>query len=163
MPQLLQMKMLSGLTTSEINERAVLHAIQSGQYRRMLERLRRHLDLAQQEVQEQFATLGLQLLAKPEGGMFLSAGLPDSRLDAREVADRARADGILLAPSAFLKPVPAMRAGGGLTWRTPMMRGCFSFSANCCNPFEIKALFSQRRFFDGTQRTAATPESMQKS
>lgn len=103
MPVLLQMKMLSGLTTSEINERAVLHAIQSGQYRRMLERLRRHLDLAQQEVQEQFAALGLQLLAKPEGGMFLSAGLPDSGLDAREVADRARAEGILLAPATFFE------------------------------------------------------------
>ncbi|MEJ7806114.1 MAG: aminotransferase class I/II-fold pyridoxal phosphate-dependent enzyme, partial [Telluria sp.] len=38
-PELLRVKMLTGLTTSEINERAVYHAVSARPYRKMVEKL----------------------------------------------------------------------------------------------------------------------------
>ncbi|UUZ57569.1 hypothetical protein LP419_10600 [Massilia sp. H-1] len=47
-PELLRVKMLTGLTTSEINERAVYHALSARPYRRMVERLTDQLTSARQ-------------------------------------------------------------------------------------------------------------------
>jgi hypothetical protein len=46
MPELLRVKMLAGLTTSEINERAVYHAITARPYKRMVDKLVAQLDAA---------------------------------------------------------------------------------------------------------------------
>jgi DNA-binding transcriptional MocR family regulator len=71
--------MLTGLTTSEINERAVLHAISSRLYRRMLEKLKRQLDTSRTEAIRLLQDAGLTLLTEPRGGMFISAGWRDSK------------------------------------------------------------------------------------
>lgn len=99
--ELLRIKMLTGLTTSEINERAVLHAISSRLYRRMLEKLRRQLDTARTEAVRLLQDAGLTMLTEPRGGMFISAGWPDSERTAHEITTLALQAGILLAPADF--------------------------------------------------------------
>ena len=99
--ELLRIKMLAGLTTSEINERAVLHAISSGQYRRMLDKLRRQLESGLNRTVGLLTEAGLDLLAEPRGGMFVSAGWRGSRRSAADIAREAQQIGILLSPNEF--------------------------------------------------------------
>ncbi|MFZ6752431.1 PLP-dependent aminotransferase family protein [Undibacterium sp. Dicai25W] len=99
--ELLRVKMLAGLTTSEINERAVLHAISSRLYRRMLEKLKRHLDISRNSTLDVLQEVGMTPLAEPRGGMFISAGWKNSHLDASEITKQALQAGIILAPNEF--------------------------------------------------------------
>ncbi|MFZ6734297.1 PLP-dependent aminotransferase family protein [Undibacterium sp. Ji42W] len=99
--ELLRVKMLAGLTTSEINERAVLHAISSRLYRRMLEKLKRQLETSRNASMDMLLAAGLTPLAEPRGGMFISAGWKDSKASASEISRQALQEGILLAPDEF--------------------------------------------------------------
>ena len=103
-PELLRVKMLAGLTTSEINERAVFEATSTRSYRRMVARLAARLDAAREESLDALRDAGLRPLAQPRGGMFVSAGW-DGRAapgrSARTIADAALKAGILLAPGEF--------------------------------------------------------------
>ena len=99
--ELLRVKMLAGLTTSEINERAVLHAISSRLYRRMLEKLKRQLDTARNSTLDVLHDVGMTPLAEPRGGMFISAGWKNSLRHASEITKHALQAGIILAPNEF--------------------------------------------------------------
>jgi len=136
-PELLRVKMLTGLTTSEINERAVFDAVSSRPYRKQVERLAHQLDGARERALERLADAGLAPLAIPRGGMFVSAGWRDTdagraagggavgagglagasdtcvaagRLTGRTIAERALRAGILLAPGEFFSLQPPPRA-----------------------------------------------------
>lgn len=101
---LVRTKMLSGLTTSEINERAVYHAINTTAYRRMLARLKLRLRAACEQTVETLTGWGLAPLAKPRGGMFVSAGWvdpPTPDCNATTIANLALGSGILLSPDNF--------------------------------------------------------------
>lgn len=103
-PELLRIKMLAGLTTSEINERAVYHAVSARPYKRMIERLVAQLDQGRERTIERLAQAGMAPLVRPRGGMFVSAGWPEPpsvRHNGRVIADLALKAGILLAPSEF--------------------------------------------------------------
>lgn len=103
-PELLRVKMLTGLTTSEINERAVYHAVSARPYRRMVERLVDQLSSARERTTERLLEAGMTPLARPRGGMFVSAGwesAPTPELNGKLIADRALASGILLSPGEF--------------------------------------------------------------
>jgi DNA-binding transcriptional MocR family regulator len=103
-PELLRVKMLAGLTTSEINERAVYHAISARPYRRLIERLAGQLDQARERSIERLAEAGLRPVAQPRGGMFVSAGWPEPPTPARNgrtIAEAALKAGILMAPNEF--------------------------------------------------------------
>lgn len=103
-PELLRVKMLTGLTTSEINERAVYHAISARPYRKMVEKLVDQLASARERTSERLIDAGLTPLARPRGGMFVSAGLgvaPSADMNGKVIADRALASGILLSPGEF--------------------------------------------------------------
>ena len=103
-PELLRVKMLTGLTTSEINERAVYHAVSARPYRKMVERLINQLSSARERTIEQLEEAGMAPLARPRGGMFVSAGWqrkPDPAMNGKIAADRALAAGILLSPGEF--------------------------------------------------------------
>jgi DNA-binding transcriptional MocR family regulator len=103
-PELLRVKMLVGLTTSEINERAVYHAVTARAYPRMLTRLITQLESARERSIHALNAAGLELLAQPRGGMFLAAGwkvAPDSELNGKVIADQALKAGILLSPDDF--------------------------------------------------------------
>ena len=104
MPELLRVKMLAGLTTSEINERAVFHAITARPYRRMVEKLASQLEEGRGRTIENLAAAGVQPLAQPRGGMFVSAGWeqePTAAMNGRTIADLALKSGILLSPGEF--------------------------------------------------------------
>ena len=81
-PELLRVKMLAGLTTSEINERAVYHAMSARPYKRMVEKLVDQLKRRASAPSNGCAEAGMAPIAKPRGGMFVSAGW-QQRADAR--------------------------------------------------------------------------------
>jgi len=101
MPELGRVKMVTGLTTSEINERAVYDAVSSRAYRKQVERLVHQLDGARERALEALAEAGLAPLARPRGGMFVSAGAPDLPGSGRAIAERALRVGLLLSPGEF--------------------------------------------------------------
>jgi DNA-binding transcriptional MocR family regulator len=105
-PELVRVKMLTGLTTSEVNERAVFDAVGSRAYRKQVERLVQQLDGARERALEALGDVGLVPLARPRGGMFVSAGWTvaggmDGDRSGRAIAERALRAGILLAPGEF--------------------------------------------------------------
>jgi len=108
-PELVRVKMLTGLTTSEINERAVFDALSNRAYRRQVERLVQQLDEARARALDKLLDAGLVALARPRGGMFVSAGWPGPATrerNGRQVAERALRQGILLAPGEFFTLAP---------------------------------------------------------
>ena len=109
LPELLRVKMVAGLTTSDINERAVLDAIGTRGYRRMVERLAHQLADARERTLEGLRGIGMAPLAQPRGGMFVSAGWPEppgATRSGRSIADAALKAGILLAPGEFFTQRP---------------------------------------------------------
>jgi DNA-binding transcriptional MocR family regulator len=103
-PELVRVKMLTGLTTSEVNERAVFDAVSSRVYRRQVERLAQQLLDAGERARERLLEAGLEPLARPRGGMFVSAGWTwpaTPERNGRTIAERALRAGILLAPGEF--------------------------------------------------------------
>ncbi|MDC8757163.1 PLP-dependent aminotransferase family protein [Janthinobacterium fluminis] len=104
LPELLRVKMLAGLTTSEINERAVYHAVSARAHRRMIERLISQLDAARARSIDCLAQAGMAPLARPRGGMFVSAGWAAAATpewNGKVIADLALQSGILLSPNEF--------------------------------------------------------------
>jgi DNA-binding transcriptional MocR family regulator len=103
-PELLRVKMLAGLTTSEINERAVYHAITARAYKRMVDKLVTQLDTGRERAMASLREVGMTLLARPRGGMFVSAGwhdTPSPAWNGKVIADLALKHGILLSPCDF--------------------------------------------------------------
>jgi DNA-binding transcriptional MocR family regulator len=103
-PELLRVKMLAGLTTSEINERVVYELVSARSCRRVLGRLMGQLDAAREHAIEALREAGMAPLAVPRGGMFVSAGWacrPTPELNGRTVAALALKAGIQLAPNDF--------------------------------------------------------------
>ncbi|MCW3481681.1 PLP-dependent aminotransferase family protein [Neisseriaceae bacterium JH1-16] len=101
--RLVRYKMLSGLTTPELNERLALALVSDGRYRRQVERLRQRLAGAQARVARRLQSLGWTLFAQPPGGLFLLAR-PPVELDPQALAEAAQAEGILLAPGRLFRP-----------------------------------------------------------
>ncbi|MES2151011.1 MAG: PLP-dependent aminotransferase family protein [Pseudomonadota bacterium] len=113
LPELLRVKMLAGLTTSEINERAVYHAVSARPYKRMVEKLVDQLRSGRERTIERLAEAGMTPVARPRGGMFVSAGWPDAptpEWNGKAIADLALKAGILLSPNEFfmLRPSPSI-------------------------------------------------------
>jgi len=108
-PQLLEalatLKMISGLTSSDLNERLVLHALTEGRWRKHLGRLRTRLSVAQQEAAEQLRRLGFELHTQAAAGMYLWARHPDVP-DAAELSRQAAQQGIMLGPGHLFYPEP---------------------------------------------------------
>ncbi|MEJ1157210.1 aminotransferase-like domain-containing protein [Prosthecomicrobium sp. N25] len=68
-----------------------------GSYRKHMEGVRQRLARAMAETARRLEGLGIRPWTEPNGGLFLWCSLPDG-LDAGEVARRALADGVVLAP-----------------------------------------------------------------
>jgi DNA-binding transcriptional MocR family regulator len=109
---LAQLKMISGLTSSEFSERLAYGALTEGRWRKHLKALRERLAKAQLQVADRLTDIGFELFCEPEAGMFLWARHADMP-DAAETANKAAEHDILLGPghlfSAALEPTPWMR------------------------------------------------------
>jgi DNA-binding transcriptional MocR family regulator len=106
---LLRTKMLTGLTTSEVNERCVYEVVSHPGHRRSLDRLRARLTSAREALLGELQEAGLTLEAEPAGGMFVSAGwkvAPTQAVSARTIADAAIQAGVALAPAEFFEVGP---------------------------------------------------------
>jgi DNA-binding transcriptional MocR family regulator len=104
LPELLRVKMLAGLTTSEINERAVYHAITARPYKRMVDKLINQLDAGRERTIDSLRGAGMAPVVRPRGGMFVSAGWsapPTPEWNGKTIADQALKAGILLSPCDF--------------------------------------------------------------
>jgi len=106
LPELVRVKMLAGLTTSEVNERAAYHAITARPYKRMVEKLVAQLAEGRERTVDLLALAGMAPIARPRGGMFVSAGWqqpPTPECNGKLLADQALKSGILLAPGEFFQ------------------------------------------------------------
>jgi DNA-binding transcriptional MocR family regulator len=107
-----QLKMISGLTSSEFSERLVLGALQDGRWRKHLRSLRERLADAHQRVAQALENQGFELFAEPKAGLFLWAHHPDIQ-NAAELAYKAAEQDISLGPghlfTPHLKPSPWLR------------------------------------------------------
>jgi DNA-binding transcriptional MocR family regulator len=99
--RLTEVKMLSGLTTSEINERVVHRVLIEGQYRRALDRVRTRVDQARRECVRGLLALGFTIEVEPPAGMFVWA---DSGHDGEALARVAAERQLLLAPGSLFSP-----------------------------------------------------------
>lgn len=98
-----QLKMVSGLTSSELNERLVYSALTDSRWRKHLKGLRERLALAQQRVAGRLTDIGFELFAEPGCGLYLWARHPDIS-DSGELSNRAAAEGIMLGPGHLFMP-----------------------------------------------------------
>jgi DNA-binding transcriptional MocR family regulator len=94
---LAQLKMVSGLTSSDITERLAYGALTEGRWRKHLKALRDRLAEAHGLVAHRLGGLGFELFHEPKAGMYLWARHPDLT-DSAELSKQAVADGIMLGP-----------------------------------------------------------------
>lgn len=95
--RLLDVKLLSTLTTPCLMERALSLCIESGQLRRHAERLRGRLDVARQRSVKLAQEAGCRFVSEP-AGLF---GWVDTGVDTDRLSQRLLDDGILIAPGAL--------------------------------------------------------------
>lgn len=101
--RLLDLKLLSGLTTSEITQRVMHQILLEGSYRKHIERVRSRLQEKRGQVIQQLEQCGLRVHAEPAGGMFIWARLPEGQ-NATEIATLATRENIMLAPGNLFRP-----------------------------------------------------------
>ncbi|CAG9175495.1 PLP-dependent aminotransferase family protein [Cupriavidus respiraculi] len=102
-------KMAVGLTSSEVTERLVYSVLTSGHYGRHVTALAARLRAQQDLVTDRMEAHGLEVLLRPEGGMFAWARVRDVQaaepaLHANQLATQALAHGIWLAPGSYFDP-----------------------------------------------------------
>ncbi len=109
---LAQLKMISGLTSSEFAERLAYGALIDGRWRKHLRALRQRLAQAHQIVAERLERQGFELFVQPGAGMFLWARHPAID-NATTLAYQAAEQDIMLGPGHLfgldLHPSPWLR------------------------------------------------------
>lgn len=102
---LAQLKMVSGLTSSDITERLAFGALSEGRWRKHLKSLRDRLAQAHGSVAQRLIGLGFELFNEPKAGMYLWARHPDLT-DCIELAQQAVGAGMLLGPGHLFLTEP---------------------------------------------------------
>ncbi|MBX3606860.1 MAG: PLP-dependent aminotransferase family protein [Piscinibacter sp.] len=95
--ELTQLKMVSGLTSSDITERIAFGALTEGRWRKHLKSLRERLADAHGQVSQRLVALGFELFGEPKAGLYLWARHPDLT-DAAELSRQVAGDGVMLGP-----------------------------------------------------------------
>jgi DNA-binding transcriptional MocR family regulator len=95
-------KNILSLSSSELMEQMVLSILTGGRYRTHLERLRKRLAKAHEQLTRRFGAAGVEIAFRG-AGLFLWAKLP-ATLDSPTLLQQARARGILLAPGEMFRP-----------------------------------------------------------
>ncbi|MBT0570740.1 PLP-dependent aminotransferase family protein [Curvibacter sp. CHRR-16] len=102
---LVQLKMVSGLTSSDVTERITFGAVTDGRWRKHLKALRDRLGEAHRDVGRKLDGLGFELFHEPGAGMYLWARHPDI-LDSSTLSQEAAAAGIMLGPGQLFLVEP---------------------------------------------------------
>ena len=109
---LAQLKMISGLTSSEFSERLAYGALMDGRWRKHIKGLRERLAKAHAVAATRLLKIGFEIFSEPKAGVFLWARHPDLP-SATELAYKAVEQDILLGPgnlfSPDLQPSPWLR------------------------------------------------------
>ncbi len=100
---LAQLKMISGLTSSEFSERLAYGALMDGRWRKHLRGLRERLAKAHGEAAAGLLKIGFEIFCEPKAGIFLWARHPDLP-NAAELAYKAAEQDILLGPGHLFSP-----------------------------------------------------------
>ncbi|MGE8354868.1 MAG: PLP-dependent aminotransferase family protein [Microvirgula sp.] len=100
--ELANVKMITGLTSSEYGERMVLSLLEDGSARRQVERLRVRLAEAQPRARARLEAAGYECFGSESGGMFIWARRPGH--DPVTRAEHAGRAGVLLAPGRLFRP-----------------------------------------------------------
>lgn len=100
---LAQLKMISGLTSSEFSERLAYGALLDGRWRKHLKGLRERLAKAHEASASKLLKMGFELFSEPKAGIFLWARHPDMP-NAAELAYKAAEQDILLGPGHLFSP-----------------------------------------------------------
>jgi len=100
---LCDMKLLTGLTTSEVSERIIYQVLSGGQYRKHLDRLRLRLQEVRTRTIAKLEKLGFSTYVEPEGGMFIWVKL-NNETDVARLAAQAAKQGVMLAPGNVFHP-----------------------------------------------------------
>ena len=103
--ELAQLKMVSGLTSSDLTERLAFGALTEGRWRKHLKSLRDRLAAAHGRVAPRLAELGFELFHEPKAGMYLWARHPDLA-DSGELSQQAVLAGIMLGPGHLFRVDP---------------------------------------------------------
>jgi len=101
--RLLDLKLLTGLTSSEINQRVMYQILVEGRYRKHMDKVRSQLEVKRTQVIHALEQCGLTIHAEPAGGMFVWAKLANDR-NAAEIASEAARINIMLAPGNLFRP-----------------------------------------------------------
>lgn len=104
---LAQLKMISGLTSSDIAERLTFGVVTDGRWRKHLKSLREKLAAAHRKTEKNLTSLGFELFHEPGAGMYLWARHPDLP-DGAVLSKEATPEGIMLGPGQLflLEPHP---------------------------------------------------------
>lgn len=94
---LVDLKVATSFGSGQLAAELVLAILTDGAYRRYLAGLRERLARARGEGLRRLRALGFEPWIEPQAGMFLWMALPEG-MDAAPVAQRALADGVVLAP-----------------------------------------------------------------
>lgn len=109
---IINLKVLSCITTSQFIERLLYLILTEGHYRKYVEHLRQRVDQARAGMLRMMKTVGMQVFANPAGGNFVWARFAHIE-DAATLSETALRDGVMLAPGAVfrpnLEPSPYMR------------------------------------------------------
>jgi DNA-binding transcriptional MocR family regulator len=109
---LAQLKMISGLTSSEFSERLAYGALMDGRWRKHIKNLRERLAKAHEGAASRLLKIGFEIFCEPKAGIFLWAKHP-AIADSAELAYKATEQDILLGPghlfSPDLQPSPWLR------------------------------------------------------
>jgi DNA-binding transcriptional MocR family regulator len=101
--QLADLKLLTGLTTSEIGERLVHQLLTDGHYRKHLDKLRGRLQESRETILRNLEKLGMAPFVEPEGGMFIWIDMGEGA-NPLEIAGAAAGVGLMLAPGNLFRP-----------------------------------------------------------
>jgi DNA-binding transcriptional MocR family regulator len=101
--ELVDIKMLTSITSSQFAERVLYLLLVDGHYRKYLSRLRERLGEARRNVARAFERIGLQLFVEPADGIFVWARFKHID-DSLEVAEMSQRDGIMLVPGTVFRP-----------------------------------------------------------
>jgi DNA-binding transcriptional MocR family regulator len=102
---LAQLKMVSGLTSSDLTERLASGALSEGRWRKHLKSLRDRLAQAHGRVAQSLTELGFELFNEPRAGLYLWARHPDLT-DCVELSLQAVNAGMLLGPGHLFLTEP---------------------------------------------------------